>query len=37
MVSTFRVEPTYFETRVDAETEKKVDFACVATARASIV
>ena len=25
------------DTRVDADTEKKVDFACVATARASIV
>jgi hypothetical protein len=25
------------ETRVDADTEKNVDFACVATARASIV
>jgi len=28
---------TYLETRVEAETEKKVDFACVATALASIV
>jgi len=28
---------TYLETRVDAETEKNVDFAWAATARASIV
>jgi hypothetical protein len=28
---------TYLETSVDADTEKNVDFACVATARASIV
>jgi hypothetical protein len=32
-----RRKHTYLETRVDADTEKKVDFACVATARASIV
>jgi hypothetical protein len=28
---------TYLDTNVDAETEKNVDFACAATARASMV